>query len=239
MRLPEAEKTRSAPASFDDHFSQARLFWLSMSPVEQEHIIAAYTFELTKCFEQTVKERQLIALANIDARLCQEVATGLGLPGSGSHRGPAGPAPSPALSQVGGTWPTDGRVIGIIVDAEGDLAGVEAARDAVAEAGMVPLIVAARGGTLSNGLSVQRTFAATRSVEFDAVLVAGLPAPAPDARAPRDAKAGPSPTGLDPRVGLLLQEAYRHAKVVGAWGTGAEALTAAGCAVRLARRAGA
>ena len=45
-------KTRSAPASYDDHFSQVRQFWLSMTPVEQDHIVLAYTFELTKCFEQ-------------------------------------------------------------------------------------------------------------------------------------------------------------------------------------------
>jgi len=31
-----AQKTREAPLSFDDHFSQARLFWASMTPVEKE-----------------------------------------------------------------------------------------------------------------------------------------------------------------------------------------------------------
>ena len=67
VTVPEATKVRENPASYDDHFSQARLFWRSMSPVEQEHIVNAYTFELGKCYEQAVKERQLIALANIDA----------------------------------------------------------------------------------------------------------------------------------------------------------------------------
>ena len=228
VHLPAADKSRSAPVSFDDHFSQARLFWLSMSTVEQEHIIAAYTFELSKCFEQTVKERQLLALANIDARLCEEVAAGLGLPAPDPSLPLTDQTPSPALSQVDGTWPTDGRVIGIIVDVEGELADVERARDAVSAAGMMPLIVAARGGMLANGLAIQRTFAATRSVEYDAILVAGRPVPARDASADRDAKAGPGPAGLDPRVGSLVQEAFRHAKVIGAWGTGAQALTAAG-----------
>ena len=73
-------KTRSAPASYDDHFSQVRQFWLSMTPVERDHIVLAYTFELSKCFEQTIRERQLVALANVDPELCQRVATGLGLP---------------------------------------------------------------------------------------------------------------------------------------------------------------
>src|SRR6185503_18385255 len=70
-------KTREAPASYDDHFSQVRQFWLSMTAPEKEHIVAAYTFELAKCFEQAVKERQLLALANIDPELCAKVAAGL------------------------------------------------------------------------------------------------------------------------------------------------------------------
>jgi len=34
--------------------------------------------------------------------------------------------------------------------------------------------------------------------------------------------------GLDPRVTLLLEEAFRHAKVIGAWGEGIQALEGAG-----------
>ncbi|WP_338320212.1 catalase, partial [Streptomyces lonarensis] len=34
VTVPEASKVRRAPASYDDHFSQPRLFWLSMTPVE-------------------------------------------------------------------------------------------------------------------------------------------------------------------------------------------------------------
>ncbi|MDK6269495.1 catalase-related domain-containing protein, partial [Lactobacillus mulieris] len=66
--------------SFDDHFSQARLFFLSLSEVEREHVAQAYTFELGKCYEQTIRERQLAHLAAIDTRLAQQVADGLGIP---------------------------------------------------------------------------------------------------------------------------------------------------------------
>ena len=76
-----------------------------MTPVEKEHIIRAYTFELGKCYEQAIKERQLQALANIDPVLCSEVATGLGLPAPEPTVPLADVTPSPALSQVGGEWP--------------------------------------------------------------------------------------------------------------------------------------
>ncbi|WP_395692419.1 catalase [Nocardioides sp.] len=229
-RVAEGTKVRAQPASYDDHWSQARQFWSSMSAVEQEHIIRAYAFELGKCYEQVVKERQLQCLANIDARLCAEVAAGLGLPAPEPIVPLVDAEPSPALSQVGQTWPPDGRMVGIVVDPDGDLAGVEEVRAAVFAAGMVPLVIGPHGGTIG-GLPVQRTFATVRSVELDVVLVAGSPVPAPDALPARDAKAGAAATAtVDPRVVLLLEEAYRHCKVIGAWGAGATVLETAGVA---------
>ncbi|MEV6202462.1 catalase [Streptomyces sp. NPDC051771] len=232
VTVPEASKIREGPASFSDHFTQPRLFWLSMTPPEREHIIAAYTFELGKCFEQAIKERALKVLANIDAELCEQVAAGLGLPA------PEATAPlptvdaSPALSQLGGTWPTDGRVIGIVADEASDLDGVRAARRAVLEGGMLPLVIAPSGGTLGaddDPLVVQRTFATARSVEFDALLLAGTPAPGADAYGARDAKAGTSVRQeVDPRVLLLLSEAYRHGKAIGGWNGAMTVLEAAG-----------
>ncbi|MGH1564794.1 catalase [Mumia sp. DW29H23] len=229
VRVAEGTKVRAQPASYDDHFSQVRLFWKSMSVVEQEHIIRAYTFELGKCYEQAIKERQLQCLANIDPELCQEVATGLGLPAPSATIPLAEPEPSPALSQVGQAWPAEGRTVGIVVDPDGDLSSVEEVRTAVQGAGMVPLVIAPHGGTVGDGITVQRTFATARSVEFDAVLIAGCPVPAPDALPLRDAKAGAAGTAeLDPRVVLLIEECFRHAKVIGAWGEGNAALDAAG-----------
>ncbi|WP_345602132.1 catalase, partial [Streptomyces chumphonensis] len=229
--IAESSKVRAAPASFNDHFSQPRRFWLSLTPVEQEHVIAAYSFELGKCYENAVKERALRTLASIDPRLCAEVAKGLGMPVPEPSEPPASVEPSPALSQVGGEWPVTGRVVGIVADAGSDLAGVRALRRAVFDADMVPLVIAPTGGELTDGdgdpITVQRTFATARSVEFDAVLLAGNPAPGEDAHGARDAKAGDGGrAATDPRVLLLVAEAYRHAKAVGGWADGEEALRA-------------
>ncbi|KAA0942359.1 catalase [Streptomyces apricus] len=233
VEVTQGRKVREAPASYSDHFSQPRLFWLSMTPVEREHIVNAYTFELNKCYEQPIKERALQVLANIDTELCEQVAAGLGLPAPQATVPLAEPAPSPALSQVGATWPLDGRIIGIVTDAQGDLDGVRAVREAVLDAGMVPLVIAPTGGVLDAGaepLQAQRTFATARSVEFDAVLVAGVPGPGKDALGARDSKAGDAGLDVvaDPRVTLLLTEAFRHGKAVGGWAGADAVLSAAG-----------
>ncbi|WP_327191496.1 catalase [Streptomyces xinghaiensis] len=234
VEVPAAPRGREAPASFDDHFSQPRQFWLSLSPVEREHVIAAYTFELSKCYENAVKERVLRTLATIDPRLCEEVAHGLGLPAPEPSEPLAEVEPSPALSQVGQEWPVAGRVVGIVTGESGDLDSVRAVRQAVFDQGMVPLVVAPRGGVLEDGagepVTVQRTFANARSVEFDALLLAGAPAAGADAHGARDAKAGNGGAGapVDPRVLLMTAEAYRHAKAVGGWADAGRVWEAAG-----------
>ena len=144
-------KTRSAPASYDDHFSQVRQFWLSMTPVERDHIVLAYTFELTKCFEQTIRERQLAALANVDPELCARVAAGLGLPVPDATEPLADVPASPALSQVGGSFPADGRTVGIVVDQDTDAAAIDALSGAIRAEG-----TDAAGRRTARGLARQR-----------------------------------------------------------------------------------
>jgi len=213
-RPVEGTVVRDSPVSFDDHFTQPAMFYRSLTPLEQAHIVEAFTFELGKCYEQAIKERELQVLANVDADLCAQVAAGLGLPApSGS------PAPeadlSPALSQVvTEPGPIAGRKIGIIADAGSDLAGIGKIRQAAAKLGATALVIAPVGGVLGSGArkeTVDRTLLTTRSVEFDALVVAG----------------GTTPTG-DIKLTVLLQEAFRHCKALGAWGDGTAILEAAG-----------
>ncbi|HEY0933009.1 MAG TPA: catalase [Trebonia sp.] len=212
-RPVEGTVVRSSPVSFGDHFTQPALFYRSLSPLEQAHLVEAVTFELGKCYQQVIKERELQVLANVDADLCAQVAAGLGLPAPEGNP-PAAADLSPALSQVvTEPGPVAGRKIGIVADAGSDLAGLGRLRAAVAKLGATALVIAPVGGVLGTGphaAVVDRTLLTTRSVEFDAVVVAG----------------GTAPTG-DIRLTLLLQEAFRHCKVLGAWGDGTAVLEAA------------
>jgi catalase len=210
----EGTAVRANPVSFGDHFSQPAMFYRSLTPLEQAHIVEAFTFELGKCYEQAVKERELEVLANVDENLCAQVAAGLGLPApKGSP--PADVTLSPALSQVTTKpGPVAGRKIGVIADAGADLAGVGKLRKAAEKLGASVLVIAPAGGVLAHGThteTVGRTLLTARSVEFDALVIA----------------AGTTPAG-DIKLVLLLQEAFRHLKALGAWGDGAAVLEAAG-----------
>jgi catalase len=217
-------KERGNPLSFADHFSQVGLFYRSLSPVEQDHVVDAYVFELSKCWDQVIRERQLRALANVHPDLCQRVAEGLGLPIPEPTEPPAGTSTSAALSQLGRSWPVAGRQVGILVGLDFDTGAVDVVRSALDAAGVVPLVVGPHGGLIS-GLIMQRSYTVAASVEFDAVVVVGAVPAASDAKTSVDAKAGAAHGGADPRVVKLLGEVWRHAKAIGVT-AGAEAVLA-------------
>ncbi|WP_051952141.1 catalase [Corynebacterium ureicelerivorans] len=173
--------TREQPASFDDHFSQARLFYISLSEVEQAHLADAVSFELGKCYEEAVKVRYLDVLAHVDQDLAETVADNLGLPHPAAQE-VADVQPSPALSQVGKTWPIDGRQVGILISTDLDEASAQAVGklvDNLFAAGTTPLLVAEKGGAVTLGgkdVSISRTYLTASSIEFDAAVVVNPPA---------------------------------------------------------------
>jgi len=213
-RAVDGPVERAQPVSFDDHFTQPAIFYRSLTRVEKAHVVEAFTFELGKCYEKSIKERELEVLANVDADLCQQVADGLGLPAPQGNP-PSDVTTSPALSQiVTAPGPVAGRKVAVIADAGSDLAGIATLTKTLQKQGVEVLVTAAVGGTLKSGrrsIVVERTFATARSIEFDAVLVA----------------AGTTPT-TDIKLVVMLQEAYRHCKPLGAWGDGVSLLDGAG-----------
>ena len=91
--VEEGEKRRLRPESFADHYSQAGLFFRSQTPVEQQHIIDAFTFELSKVETPAIRERMVANLRNADDDLAAAVADGLGmaLPKASRSGGRTGP----------------------------------------------------------------------------------------------------------------------------------------------------
>jgi catalase len=82
-------KLRIKPEKFAEHYAQAALFFNSQTPIEQQHIIDAFRFELTRVQTEAVRERMVSQLMNVDERLALGVASGLGM---------ALPEPAPAAA---------------------------------------------------------------------------------------------------------------------------------------------
>ncbi|WMJ75183.1 catalase [Cytophagaceae bacterium ABcell3] len=80
MEKVEGQKIRKRSESFQNHFSQATLFWNSMSMPEKKHIIKALHFELGKVESKEVRQRMVNEiLNNIDHELAVKTAEGIGV----------------------------------------------------------------------------------------------------------------------------------------------------------------
>ncbi|VVO13269.1 Catalase HPII [Pseudomonas fluorescens] len=178
----DAQKIRQRSESFSDHFSQARLFFKSMSKHEQEHIISAYSFELGKVERLWIRERQVNEiLANIDLELAGRVAQNLGLPapkaGTVAER-KTSLEQSPALSQanlLSGDIKT--RKVAILAADGVDGAAIAALKTALEAEGAHAKLLGPTSApvTTSDGksLAVDASMEGLPSVAFDAVFVPG------------------------------------------------------------------
>jgi catalase len=176
----DAARVRSP--SFADHFTQARLFFMSQTEPEQNHIVAALVFELGKVETPAIRERMLGQLVNVDEGLAQRVSNGLGLDQVPKAAPAAQPAkknikPSPALSLIAKHKATlEGRRIGCLVGDGTDAALVAALREAVENANAELLVIAPKisGVALARGktLLADQALNGAPSVLFDAVVLA-------------------------------------------------------------------
>jgi catalase len=208
----EGDKLRARSATFADHFSQARQFFYSQTDTEQAHIVAAFTFELSKVMGKPIRDRMLGQLANVDPKIAQRVARGLGHHGAipsiaTSKAARTDLKPSAALSILAKAKPSlEGRVIGCLVGEGTDEGLLASLRAALAKAGarlkLVALTVEGVMGSKGGQLNIDFQLAGGPSVLFDAVLVALTPG------------ATQMLTG-QPAAVSFVQDAYSHLKVIG------------------------
>lgn len=174
------QKGRIRAESFSDHYSQARQFYLSQTPIEQAHLASALVFELSKVDHMHIREAMVGHLRNINEELAQRVADGLALDAMPPAPTPAAPvqemAPSPALQIIGKMKDTlMGREVGILIADGSDGATINAVKKAVMDAGAKVQLIAPKvgGAKLADGTKqpVEGQLAGTPSVLFDAVAV--------------------------------------------------------------------
>ncbi|HET9874908.1 MAG TPA: catalase [Mycobacterium sp.] len=223
----DGRKIRQRAKSFEDHYSQARMFWKSMSAVEAEHIVAAYAFELGKVEVVEIRSRVVDQLNLIDHDLAARVAKELGLPVPDEQPVDDKMAASPALSQLNtATDSIESRKIAVLAADGVDVRGTELFIEAMRQRGAVAEVLApTAGGTLSGGsggeIAVDRAFTTMASVLYDAVVLPCGP----------DAMATLSGNGYAMH---FLTEAYKHLKPIGAFGAGIKLLPKAGIAEKIA-----
>lgn len=230
----EPPKTRARSPSFDDHFSQAALFWNSQSAVEKDHIVAAFRFELSKVETPAVRQRVVDNLAQVDQKLAARVASPLGInpPDPKAAAGRLGfrdyritnkVSEDAALRMVGrpeGSIKT--RRIAVLVADGIEPATIRRIQQDLTDAGAICKLVGLHLGNVSTGsgrqLPVDHTFTTMPSVMFDAVLIPG------------GAQNTQTLSGVGEAVHFVL-EAYKHCKAICAVNEGVQLMSSLGFGV--------
>ncbi|MFL9841896.1 catalase [Sphingomonas sp. ST-64] len=211
QEAPDGDKLRIRPESFADHYSQARQFYVSQTPIEQKHIGDALVFELSKVERPDIRSRMVSHVRNIDGDLAATVADGLGLelpePAQAARPTIEDLAPSDALSIVkNGPERFAGRKLGLLVTDGADAGLVNALVAAVESADAMCEIIAPKvgGATLSDGtlLPAQQKIDGGPSVLYDAVAVIASPE-------------GASMLATDAAAKDFVTDAFAHCKFIG------------------------
>ncbi len=173
------DKLRVRAELFADHYSQARMFYRSLTPNEQAHVASAFTFELSKVSLEHIPPRMVAYLRNVDEDLAKRVAAAIGIPlpkKSAPAMEPIDLEPSRALSIQANQTPTiEGRSIGILYTDGSDGKAINTLVESIQKKGGRPMLVSPKvgGATLANGekLKADGQLAGSPSQIFDAIAV--------------------------------------------------------------------
>ena len=69
--MVSGKKMQVRSESFQDHYSQATLFWNSMSEPEKQHIIKAFHFEVGKVTDKATRQKVVDMFTNVDLELAK------------------------------------------------------------------------------------------------------------------------------------------------------------------------
>lgn len=212
----EGHKIRERSDSFKDHFSQATLFWNSLSEPEKDRLVSAAHFELGKVNHKEIRQRMVDLFNQIDHEFAKRVAKGIGVPepteevvkNHGRH--------SPALSMENTVKDTvKSRRVAILAADGFDRSQLMTMQQALQNAGASTKIVSKFGGMIRSTdgqeIEVDKPFVTTASVMFDAIYIPGGQQSIEALKQQGDAI-------------HFVNEAFKHGKAIAATGEGVELL---------------
>ncbi len=213
----DGQKVRERSESFKDFYSQATLFWNSMSPAEKQHIIEAFHFEVGGVVDKQIRQRVVDMFNNVDGQLAEEIAKGIGATPPATPGGTGVTASSAAVSQENTPKSARTRKVAILAENGFNYPEVTQVMEALKQAGVHADIVSKNQGMLTSvdgkQLEANMNYLTSGSIKYDAVYVTG---------------------GRQCVDTLLVQgdslhfvnEAFKHAKAIGATNEGVDLIAA-------------
>lgn len=215
----EGYKVKERSESFKDHYSQAKLFYNSMSEPEKRHIKEAWKFELGKVETMHIREKMVEHVCRIDRDMAAEVAEAIGVKMPDKVEEPKIPESlqgkrkvevSAALSQENThTGSIKGRRVAVLAEDGFDAKAVADLKKMLMKEGAMLEIISKNHGMRSasagDDMKTDKTHLTTGSIMYDAVFIPGGNASVEKMRMMGD-------------VIHFIKEAFMHCKPVAAIG---------------------
>lgn len=205
----EGTKLRERSQTFSDHYSQAALFYNSMSEVEKKHILEAAAFELGKVETKHVRERMVSNFFNVDEGFARKLADMVGVeikPPAKKHVYKGKHKSSKALTQLDHqVLSAKGRKVCVLVEDGFNYSDLEALEKSLKskDAQMVP--VSSRLGMIKSQegkeVEVKKTFVTTAPYVYDGLFIPG-------------GKMSSEKLMASPKSLMFIHETFRHNKTL-------------------------
>ncbi|KAI9491016.1 catalase-like domain-containing protein [Zychaea mexicana] len=166
-------KQRGKSAKFFDYYTQARLYYNSLTPAEKQQMIDGLRFEIGKSKSLDVRKRMITVINNVDNDLARRIAKRINVPlpekvVDNDNKTSVGISmeeyPKPAHIKT--------RTVAILTAPGIDTDEASAMFDYLTEQGAYPSFVGINLGD-QEGLNITTTYLHTASVLYDAVYVPG------------------------------------------------------------------
>ena len=217
----EGHKIRERSPSFQDHFSQATMFWNSLLADEQQRLVDAGRFELGKVETMAVRERMVYEFFNrINHDLAVRIAEGIGVPPPSTFAGQETDRRIPEVSTIRrGRYDTiKTRKVAILLAEGFDYEQYAAVNKMLEDGGARAKVVAKMQGEFASAggqkVKADESYLTTASVLFDAFFVPGGASSVEALMEHGDAL-------------HFINEGFRHGKPIGATGEGVDLLAEA------------
>ncbi|TDM40380.1 catalase [Macrococcoides goetzii] len=192
----DAHKVRARSESFKEHYSQAKMFYNSLSQPEKEHLRDAFAFELGKCKHDFVKENAVANINKVDKDLATQIAEKIGVDAPTADEEVKSDKKSPALSMENTVKKLDTLSVALLVTEQSDEAKIKKLLSTLADNKVNYKLVSEKAFKLGE-LKVSETFDTVHSTLFDGLIVLDVKTP------------------LLPPVKDFIEAANRHFKTIG------------------------
>jgi catalase len=215
------QKLRGRSEGFRDFYSQATLFWNSMTPIEKQHIVEAGWFELGKVKDMAIRERVVHQFYHIDMDLGTRVAEGVGVEPLSSakvkeiqeelrafrekvwgERVNTHNSPALSMEKMKKANSIRGMKVAILAEKGANLDTVSELKDWLKENNAMAEVVSSKFGIFGDKLKVDKSYITTASVLYDSIFVV-------------DGKDSIDDLAENGDAIHFVNEVYRHCKPIG------------------------